>query len=164
MKEVKEKIRLSQTTFTVNNIVAGIVGICHYDESTGLYYPLPKEIGALPEEFLPGTKEIKDVSVTVAADTTTGSNAISAPSGYVFYIEAITVSGSPPSGKYSIIVDGIAIFKDRALTAETIDILSEFGKRIRCKKVEIVVTLDSAPTSDTTISISATVITRKALI
>lgn len=160
----EEKVKLSQTTLNVNYLVAGIVGLCFYDENTQLYYPLPKEFVALAEEYLPGTKEDKDVSVVVSAGTTTGSNAISAESGSVFYVEKITVSGTPPSGKYTILVDDIPIFKDRTLTAETVDLVAELGKRVRGNKVEIQVVLDSAPTADTTISITATVITRKALI
>ena len=161
---MEERIKLSQTSFNVNYLVAGIAGCCFYDESTGLYYPFPKEFVALAEEHLPGTKEDKDVSVTVAADTTTGSNSIEAEAGSVFYLQKIVVSGSPPSGKYSILVDGVPLFKDRDLAAETVDIVSEFGKAIRGRKIEIQVTLDSAPTEDTTISITATVITRKALV
>lgn len=159
----EEKIKLSQTTLNVNYLVAGILGACFYDEATGLYYPFPKEFVALAEEHLPGTKGDKDVSVTVLADTTTGSSSISAEAGSVFYVEKITVSGSPPSGKYTLLIDGVQIFKDRTLAAEEYNLVTELGKRIRGSKVEIQVTLDSAPTSDTTISITATVITKKAL-
>ena len=159
----EEKIKLSQTTLNVHYLVAGILGACFYDEATGLYYPFPKEFVALAEEHLPGTKEDKDVSVTVLAGATTGSNSVEAEAGSVFYVEKITVSGSPPSGKYTILVDGVPIFKDRTLTAETVNLVTELGKRVRGSKVETQVTLDSAPTSDTTISITATVITKKAL-
>jgi len=162
--ELEEKVRIHQKTLTVSQIVAGIAGICFYDEVNDLYYPLPKEFVALAEEHLPGTKEDKDVSVTVLAGATTGSNKVSAESGTVFYVEKIIVSGSPPSGKYTIRIGGVDVFKDRALAAETVDLVSELGKRVRGDSVEILVTLDSAPTSDTTIDIKATVITRKALV
>lgn len=161
-KEGKIKARLHQTQFQVNSIIAGIVGVGGYDEEEGLYYPFPPEILHLVEQIQPG--EIKDLdgSVTVSAGTTTASKEIDADEGQVFYITKIAVGGTPPSGTYTIKVDGTPVVNARSLSAETLDIVSlNGGKPIRGKKIEVIVELSSAPTADTTISITISAVQKK---
>ncbi len=160
----KVNAKLHQTQISVNEIVAGIVGVGGYDESSGLYYPFPKEILHLVEEIMPG--EIKDLdgSVTVSAGTTTASKEIDADEGQVFYITQIAVGGTPPTGTYTIKVDDTPVINARSLTAETLDIVSlNGGKPIRGKKIEVIVELSSAPTADTTISITISAVQKKDL-
>jgi len=160
----KVEAKLHQTQIGVNAIIAGVVGAGGYDEQTGLYYPFPPEILHIVEMIQPG--EIKDLdgSVTVAAGTTTGSKEINADSGQVFYITKINIGGTPPSGTYTIKVDGTPLINARSLTAETLDIVSlNGGKPIRGKTIEIVVELSSAPTADTTISITISAVQKKDL-
>jgi len=163
-EDEKVKAKLHQTQLSVNAIIAGITGVGGYDESSGLYYPFPPEILHIVEMIQPG--EIKDLdgSVTVAANTTTASKEIDADSGQVFYITKIAVGGTPPSGTYTVKVDGTPVINARSLEAETLDIVSlNGGKPIRGKKIEVVVELSSAPTADTTISITISAVQKKDL-
>jgi hypothetical protein len=142
--------------------VAGLAGICVFDEDTLLYYPVPKEYFSIfIEQYMPGVKFNSDLTVTVKAATTTGTSSATAPSGSVFYVEKITI-GTVPSGvtgKYTIKIGDVEVVKNATLASNTtLDIVSLFGNRFRTEKIEVSVTLDSAPTADTNIPVTATVI------
>jgi hypothetical protein len=142
--------------------VAGLAGICVFDEDTLLYYPVPKEYFSIfIEQYKPGLKVIKDLTVTVKAGTTTGSKSTTADTGSIYYVEKVTV-GTVPSGvtgKFTVKVDDVIVAADVTLASNaSIDIVSTYGNRFRASKVEVIVTLDSAPTSDTNIPVTATVI------
>jgi hypothetical protein len=162
--EEKSGIRVKehQTALGVNFTVAGITGVCVFDEDTLLYYPVPKEYFSIYiEQYKPGFKVTKDLTVTVKAGTTTGSNSTTADTGSIYYVEKVTV-GTVPSGvtgKFTVKVDDVIVATDVALASNTtVDIVSTYGNRFRASKVEVIVTLDSAPTADTDIPITATVI------
>ena len=157
----KIKVKEHQTTLGVNFTVAGLVGVCYFDENTLLYYPVPKEYFTIyVEQFKPGIKFDSDLTVTVKADTTTASKSVTATSGTVYYIESIVIGTIPEgvTGKYTVKIDDVEVVKDATLASGTIDIVSLFGNRFRASKIEVIVTLDSAPSSDTDISFTATVI------
>jgi hypothetical protein len=164
MEEKSEGIRVKehQTALGVNFTVAGITGVCVFDEDTLLYYPVPKEYFSIYiEQYKPGLKVTKDLTVTVKAGTTTGSKSTTADTGTVYYVESVTV-GTVPSGvtgKFTVKVDDVIVAVDVTLASNTsINIVSIYGNRFRASKVEVIVTLDSAPTSDTDIPLTATVI------
>ena len=163
MEEKSEGIRVKehQTALGVNFTVAGITGVCVFDEDTLLYYPVPKEYFSIfIEQYKPGLKVTKDLTVTVKAGTTTGSNSATADTGTVYYVEKVkvgTVSGV--TGKFTVKVDDVIVATDITLASNAeVDIVSTYGNRFRASKVEVIVTLDTAPTSDKDIPITATVI------
>jgi len=164
MEEKSEgiKVKEHQTSLGVNFTVAGLAGICVFDEDTLLYYPVPKEYFSIYiERYKPGLKVTKDLTVTVKAGTTTGSNNTVASTGNIYYVEKVTVGTVPTgvSGTFTVKVDDVIVAADVALASNaTVDIVSTYGERFRASKVEVVVTLSSAPTSDTNIPITATVI------
>ena len=164
MEEKSEGIRVKehQTALGVNFTVAGITGVCVFDEDTLLYYPVPKEYFSIfIEQYKPGLKVTKDLTATVKAGTTTGSRSTTADAGSIYYVEKVKV-GTVPSGvtgKFTVKVDDVAVAVDVTLaTNAEVDIVSTYGNRFRASKVEVIVTLDSAPSSDTDIPITATVI------
>ena len=169
-KENKDviKIKPAQKNFPVSAIIAGIVGACIYDEDRDVYIPIPKEYIILAEERLAGTSKTVDVSVTVVAGTTEGTNSAQAPAGNVYYIKSITVSGvsaAGVTGKLYVTVDGTPLFDGgRTLADETIDLSAIFGNHIRGKSIDVRVVLDAAPTADVTLTITADVVQRKDLI
>ena len=163
IKETGEKIKVKehQTTLGVNYTVAGLAGVCYFDEDTLLYYPVPKEYFAIyVEQFKPGIKFDSDLTVTVKANTTTGSKSATATDGTVFYLEKVTIGTIPDgvTGKYTIKIDDVEVVKDAELASGEINIVSLFGNRFRVSKIEVIVTLDSAPSADTDIPFTATVI------
>jgi len=162
-EDEKVKAKLHQTQLGVNAIVAGIAGVGGYDEQTGLYYPFPKEILYLVERILPGEVKKLDCSVTVEANTTTATKEITVDDGQVFYIYGIGIIGSPPSGKISVYIDDTPVIKDANLSATTFDIAGANGLPFRGYKIKVTVVLDSAPSSDTTVGIEASVIQKKDL-
>lgn len=159
--ENKMKVSEHQTNLGVNFTVAGLAGLCYFDEDTLLYYPIPREYFSIfIEQYIPGVKFVSDLTVTVKAETTTGSKSATAVNGTIYYLESITVGTIPAdvTGVYTVKVDGVEVVKDAELASGTIDIVSLFGNRFRCSKVEVIVTLDSAQLSDIEIPISATLI------
>lgn len=164
--DMAEKVSLSQTDFPVNFVVGGVVGVAIFDESNGLLYPLPKEIVALAEKFTPGTIVTIPVQVTVPAGATTYSTKIEAPAGSVYYVSAVEISNVPSgiTGKYEIKIGGISLYGEKTLAVETNNILSDFGERLRSKSIELIVKLDSAQTSDVTVTGAVSAIARKDLI
>ena len=156
------KVKEHQTALGVNFTVAGITGVCVFDEDTLLYHPVPREYFSIfIEQYMPGVKFDSDLTVTVKANTTTGTKSATAPTGSIFYIEKVAI-GTVPSGvtgKYTVKIEDVEVVKDATLASNTtIDIVSLFGNRFRASKIEVSVTLDSAPTADTDIPITATVI------
>ena len=164
MEEKSEgiKVKEHQTTLGVNFTVAGLMGVSVFDEDTLLYYPVPKEYFSIfIERYKPGLKVAKDLTVTVKAGTTTVSNSTTADTGSVYYVEKVTVGTVPTgvTGKLTVKVDDVIVAADVDLASNTsVDIVATYGERFRASKVEVIVTLDSAPTSDTNIPITATVI------
>jgi hypothetical protein len=162
MEEKGIKVKEHQTALGVNFTVAGITGVCVFDEDTLLYYPVPKEYFSIfIEQYKPGLKVTKDLTVVVKAGTTTGSNSTTADTGSIYYVEKVTVGTVPTgvSGTFTVKVDDVIVATDVALASNTtIDIVSTYGNRFRGAKVEVIVTLSSAPTADTNIPITATVI------
>ena len=164
MEEKSEgiKVKEHQTTLGVNFTVAGLMGVSVFDEDTLLYYPVPKEYFSIfIEQYMPGVKFDSDLTVTVKANTTTGSSSATAPTGSIFYIEKITIGTVPTglTGKYTIKIGDVEVVKNATLASNTtIDIVSLFGNRFRAAKIEVSITLDTAPTADTNIPITATVI------
>jgi hypothetical protein len=162
MEEKGIKVKEHQTALGVNFTVAGITGVCVFDEETLLYYPVPKEYFSIfLEQYMPGVKFDSDLTVTVKANTTTGSKSATAPTGSILYVEKIAI-GTVPSGvtgKYTVKIGDVEVVKDATLASNTtIDIVQLFGNRFRTAKIEVSVTLDTAPTTDTDIPITATVI------
>jgi hypothetical protein len=162
MEEKGIKVKEHQTALGVNFTVAGIIGLCVFDEETLLYYPVPKEYFSIfIEQYMPGVKFDSDLTVTVKAATTTGSKSATAPAGSIFYVEKVVIGTVPEgvTGKYTVKIGDVEVVKDATLASDTtIDIVSLFGNRFRANKIEVSVTLDTAPTADTDIPITATVI------
>jgi len=164
VEEKVEGIRVKehQTALGVNFTVAGITGVCVFDEDTLLYYPVPKEYFSIfIEQYKPGIKISKDLTATVKSGTTTGSKSVVADAGTVYYVESVAV-GTVPSGvtgKFTIKIDDVIVAADVTLASNaSVDIVSIYGNRFRASKIEVIVTLDSAPASDTDIPVAATVI------
>jgi hypothetical protein len=164
MEEKAEGIRIKehQTALGVNFTVAGITGVCVFDEDTLLYYPVPKEYFSIfIEQYKPGLKVTKDLTTTVKANTTTGSKSAVADAGTVYYVESVTV-GTVPSGvtgTFTVKVDDVIVAANVTLSSNaSVNIVSTYGNRFRASKVEVIVTLSSAPSSDTDIPITATVV------
>jgi len=162
--KVTKKFKLDQTKVNVNAIIAGFTAACGYDENTGLYFPLPPEVLAYVEQFQPGLIQDADMSVTVAANTTTASSEKEADTGNVFYVNSVTIGGTPPSGTITVEIDGTPVIQGKALSATTIDLASaNGGKPFRGKKITITVTLSSAPTAATTVDITVNLVQKKDL-
>jgi len=164
MEEKSEGIRIKehQTALGVNFTVAGITGVCVFDEDTLLYYPVPKEYFSIYiERYKPGLKVVRDLTVTVKAGTTTGSKSTTADAGSIYYVEKVVVGTVPGgvTGTFTVKVDDVIVAADVTLASSAaVDIVTTYGDRFRASKVEVIVTLSSAPSSDTNIPITATVI------
>ena len=159
---MENRVNIHQTTYPVGMIVAGLSGVCYFDEETQYYYPVPKEYFAIfIEQYTPGAKVSADLTVTVKANTTTGSKSITAAEGMVYYLESIAFGSFTVTGTYTLKVDDVTVVENGTLTSgSTLNIVNLFGNRFRCGKIEIIVTLSTAPGSDTNIPVTATVITK----
>jgi len=159
MEEIA-KVKEHQKSIGVNATVAGIVGVCTFDEETLLYYPVPKDYFCIViEQYAPGVKFTSDLTVTVKAGTKTGVRSATATEGSIYYIEKIVIGTIPNvTGKYSIKIGDVTVISNATLASGTIDLIEIFGNRIRSNKIEISVVLDAEVTSDTDIPFTATII------